>query len=257
MDNVEPLPWIHPVNQFAVGCLGAVAATLLFLIPGGTTKQGRNHVIVTGGSSGIGLGLAKECAKLGFSHITLIARNKQRLEAAKKEIEATAPASTKIHAVSLDVTVQEDVEKAAKSIVDACGPPDLLFNNAGNATARPFEDTPTTDFENLMKVNYFGAVFLTQALMPSIKHNGGGTIAFTSSMAGQVGVYGYTAYSPTKFALRGFAESLQMELRRDNISVVLAFPPDTDTPGFKAENETKPKETHLIGASVGLFDPKT
>ena len=82
------------------------------------------------------------------------------------------------------------------------------------------------------------------------------TIVFTSSAAGQVGVYGFTAYSPTKFALRGFAEALQMELSNDNISVQVVYPPDTDTPGYKLEQIGKPKETHLISESAGLFRPE-
>jgi short-subunit dehydrogenase len=67
-----------------------------------------------------------------------------------------------------------------------------------------------------------------------------------SSVAGQVGVFGYTAYSASKFALTGFAQCLQMELKRDNVYVSLLFPPDTDTPMFVEENKIKPAETKEI-----------
>jgi 3-dehydrosphinganine reductase len=66
-----------------------------------------------------------------------------------------------------------------------------------------------------------------------------GRILFVSSQAGQIGIFGYTAYSATKFALRGFAEALQMELKPYGIYVTLSYPPDTDTPGFKEELKDK------------------
>ena len=81
---------------------------------------------------------------------------------------------------------------------------------------------------------------------------GSGRIVLVSSQAGQVGVFGYTSYCATKFALKGFAESLQMELARENIFVTVAYPPDTDTPGFAEENKTKPIETKLINETSAL-----
>jgi len=72
-------------------------------------------------------------------------------------------------------------------------------------------------------------------------------------MAGLVGIFGYTAYTPTKYALRGFAESLHMELRPHNIRVSLSFPPDVDTPQLAEENKYKPAETKAIAEGAGLF----
>ena len=82
---------------------------------------------------------------------------------------------------------------------------------------------------------------------------GYGRIVLVSSQAGQIGVFGYTSYCSTKFALKGFAESLQMELARDNIYVTIAYPPNTDTPGFIEENKTKPIETQLINEASILL----
>ena len=70
-----------------------------------------------------------------------------------------------------------------------------------------------------------------------------------------MGLFGYTAYAASKFAIRGFAEALEMELKPYNITVTVSFPPDTDTPGFKEEEKGKPKETKLISAAAGLFKP--
>jgi 3-dehydrosphinganine reductase len=86
-----------------------------------------------------------------------------------------------------------------------------------------------------------------------MRQHGSGRIVLVSSQAGQVGVFGYTSYCATKFALKGLAESLQMELARDNIYVTVAYPPDTDTPGFAEENKTKPIETQLINETSGVL----
>ena len=90
-----------------------------------------------------------------------------------------------------------------------------------------------------MRINYLGSVYCTKAVAESMKKLKFGRIVFVSSQAGQIGVFGYTAYSATKFALRGLVECLQMELKPYNIYVTLAYPPDTDTPGLKTENFDK------------------
>lgn len=90
-----------------------------------------------------------------------------------------------------------------------------------------------------MRVNYIGGVYCTRAVVKSMKERKFGRILFVSSQAGQIGIFGYSGYSASKFALRGFVEALQMELKPFNIFVTLSFPPDTDTPGFKEENLTK------------------
>lgn len=104
-----------------------------------------------------------------------------------------------------------------------------------------------------MRVNYMGAVHCTKAIVPGMISRKRGRIAFISSQAGQTGVYGYSAYSASKFALRGLAETLQVEVRPYNIGITISFPPDTDTEAFHIENETKPEETRLISETAGLF----
>ncbi len=90
-----------------------------------------------------------------------------------------------------------------------------------------------------MRVNYIGGVYCTKSVVDSMKGRKFGRILFVSSQAGQIGIYGYTAYSATKFALRGLAEALQMELKPYNIYISVSYPPDTDTPGFKDELKDK------------------
>lgn len=90
-----------------------------------------------------------------------------------------------------------------------------------------------------MRVNYLGGIYCTKSVIESMKNRRFGRILFVSSQAGQIGIFGYSAYSASKFALRGLVEALQMEVKPYNIYVTLSFPPDTDTPGFKEENITK------------------
>ena len=84
-------------------------------------------------------------------------------------------------------------------------------------------------------MNVLGGVYATKAVLDSMIARKTGAIVFISSIAGQLGLYGYSAYSTTKFALRGLAETLQMELQPHNVRVSISFPPDTDTPQLQQE----------------------
>ncbi|KAE8597718.1 hypothetical protein XENTR_v10016575 [Xenopus tropicalis] len=189
------------------------------------------HVVVTGGSSGIGKCVAVECFKQG-AFITLVARDEGKLVQAKKEIE------------KYSINDKQAQEKL--------GPVDMLVNCAGMAIAGNFEEIEIDKFARLMEINYLGSVYPSRAVISTMKERRMGRIVFVSSQAGQLGLFGYTAYSPTKFALRGLAEALQMEVKPYNIYVTVAYPPDTDTPGFAEENKTKPLETKLISESSSL-----
>ncbi|XP_053392251.1 3-ketodihydrosphingosine reductase-like, partial [Mercenaria mercenaria] len=108
----------------------------------------------------------------------------------------------------------------------------------------------------LMEANYYSAVYATKAAIGSMVQQQGGRVVFLSSQAGQIGLFGFSAYSASKFALRGMAEALQMEMTPHNVRVTVAFPPDTDTPGFQQELQGKPKETILISETAGLLKPQ-
>ena len=108
----------------------------------------------------------------------------------------------------------------------------------------------------MLDINYMGAVHAIRGCLQSMKARRKGKIAVVSSVAGFVGLFGYTGYSASKFALRGFAEALQMEVKPFNISVTVSFPPDTDTPCLEEENKIKPTETKLIGETAGVFKPE-
>lgn len=189
--------------------------------------------------------------------MTIIARNLDRLEEAKLELleEASSPEQA-VHTLSADLAKGNTSEAVlARGIEEAeqvCGPVDYLVNCAGSAISLRFDETPLIEFRRMMEVNYLSAVHTTMAVLPSMKQRGSGSITFVSSIVGLMGLYGYTAYCPSKFALVGLAQSLRMEVKHHGIHVMVAFPPDTDTPGFAEEERTKPTETKLISAMVGL-----
>lgn len=221
-------------------------------------KLSNAHVVITGGSSGIGKAVAAEVLKVGAS-VTILARNQDRLREAKVELEQyiTEKSHQKILCISVDVSKDfTSVEKAIKEAVDTLGPCDMLVNCAGQSFAGTFEDTNVAEFKRLIDVNLLGTVYATKACLPYMKKQKRGRIVFISSQAGQIGLFGYTAYCSSKFALRGFAEALQMEVKPYNIYVTTNFPPDTNTPGLHSEDETKPKETRLISETSGLFEPE-
>ncbi|KAH8852412.1 3-ketodihydrosphingosine reductase [Schistosoma japonicum] len=137
---------------------------------------------------------------------------------------------------------------------------DIVVNCAGYAIARKFLDTPTNDIERMLRLNYLSAVYVTRILLPfmldqKVHQTHERRIAFVCSLASQVGVYGYTAYTGSKYALRGFAETLEMELGYKGPIITIAFPPDTDTPGYTLENIGKPAATKAISATAGLASP--
>lgn len=218
----------------------------------------RKHVAITGGSSGIGLSVAVAVIQRG-ADVTLIARNRDKLEMARQQVlDHTINDEQRVGICSVDV--KDDIQNVRRSIQEAedyagkCV--DVLVNCAGTSVCGCFEDIPPSQFEDMMHLNFMGSVIPTQCVVGNMKKQGGGRIVFCSSQAGQIGIFGYTAYSASKFALRGFSESLQMELRPHNVYIHIAYPPDTDTPGYKEEMAVgKPKETILISETSGVFSP--
>lgn len=201
------------------------------------------HVIITGGSEGIGL----ETARIAVgrqARVSLIARRPEVLDAAAAELGAD------IAVASADVADPDATASAIAEVVARHGPADVLVANAGYALPGRFLDLPATEFRREMEVNYLGAVHAIQAVAPSMVERAGGHLVVVSSTAGLMGVFGYSAYSPTKFALRGLAETLRAELGPSGVRVSIAFPPDTATPGFDRENESKPPETEKISSTI-------
>ena len=213
-------------------------------------KYLNQHAIITGGSSGIGKALAKLLAQQG-ANITLIARDRQKLESAQQEIAAAASDKIqKIMIITADVGERQSITEAIAAGISQLGTPELLITSAGIAHPGYFTQIPLEVFEQTMTVNYFGSLYSVKAVLPTMLDQKRGSIVLISSGAGLIGIYGYSAYCPSKFALRGLAESLRGELKPHGIKITIAYPPDTDTPQLAAENKIKPAETKKITATA-------
>jgi 3-dehydrosphinganine reductase len=204
------------------------------------------HVIITGGSSGIGKATAKLLAEQG-ANISIIARDVNKLKAARQEIEtARAREEQKVFIASADVSVRAEIATAIETAIDCLGVPDILITSVGIARPGYVEEIPIEVYERSMAVNYFGSLYSLKAVLPAMERQKKGHIVLISSGAGLIGIYGYSAYSPSKFALRGLAESLRGELKPKGIQISIVYPPNTDTPQLVEENKTKPTETKII-----------
>lgn len=206
-------------------------------------------IFISGGSSGIGLAAAKLLSAQGH-HVVLFARDLKRLENALSLVSACACGQGQCFScLPMDVADPESARSAMSMAVDKHGPPDIFINCAGRAKPMPFTQVSDRQFDETMKINVYGAWNTTRAVLPHLKKPGG-ILVHTSSVAGIIGVYGYTDYCASKFAVIGLCEALRAELLPMGISVSVLCPPDTDTPGLAEENLTKPKETHAISANA-------
>lgn len=255
----------HLVYLWLIPILGFMLFLLFVLVLYFSSPSRKNiilqkkHALITGGSKGIGKQLAVQLIEKGCN-VSIVARNEADLKAACEDLQLIADQRGQRQQArwySLDLTKgYSEVEDVIRAAERELGPVDVLINNAGHSVQAGFEDLPVTDFEKQMKVNYLSAVYASRAVVAGMKSRRCGHISFVSSAAGQCAIYGYSAYSPTKFALRGFADTLHMELLPYKVNVAVLYPPNTDTEGFKVELESMPEETKLMSESAGLFTPE-
>ena len=205
-------------------------------------------VYITGGSTGIGLSIALKLAETNNT-ICLFARDQTNLELAQA---AVSQKGSKCNIYSVDAKDYSAVESTMNSAVMEIGTPDILINCVGRAIPHRFENISGEMMEDTMRSNFGSAWNAIHALLPYMKAKGG-RIINTSSVGGFVGIFGYSDYSASKFAIIGLSEALRQELKKFNIKIQVLCPPDTDTPGLELENRTKPEETKRISASASLM----
>lgn len=211
-------------------------------------------VYIVGGSSGIGLATAKILSAKG-AHVIVFARRKDHLESALEEITSCGISKAqRFSCMQMDVSNRADVEAVMSTAVAKFGAPEVLINCAGRAYPHYFEDVTYEQFDETMKINLYGIWNTVSVLVPYMKERGG-YIVNTSSMGGFIGMFGFTDYCASKFAIVGFSEALRSELKLHGITVSVLCPPDTDTPGFEVENRTKPEETKAVSANTKLRQP--
>ena len=212
--------------------------------------------IVAGGSKGIGRAVAKEFVKNGGS-VCIIARNKDDLHDAVNSIEkARLSKNQSVTSIACDTTNFEKLKPLLENFIKKCGVPDYLMNFVGYAYPNYIQNLKLEDFKKNMDINYYGQLVPILILLPYYMKERKGHITTCSSALGFMGIMGYATYTPSKFAISGLTETLRNELKSYNIRFSILFPPDTDTPGFKKENETKPAEVHIMSESGGLLSPE-
>jgi len=213
-------------------------------------------VLITGGSSGIGLALARQLAARGAS-VWLTARNAAKLEAARKELQAAAvdPAQ-KIGFTPADVAVESQARAAVERAVKALGELDVLINSAGIAHPGYFQEMDPKIFRQTMETNYFGTLYMARAVVPEMIRRGKGHIVNVSSGAAFLALFGYSAYAPSKWAVRGLSDVLRYELKPLGIRVTIAMPPDTDTPQLTEEKKLRPPELAIIASTGTVYKPE-
>lgn len=208
------------------------------------------HVIVTGGSSGIGLAIAKLYAARG-ARISLLARDMARLEAARAEIAALPGVdSAFIRAASVDVASAEQTAEAVMFCEASFGPCDILVTSAGIVEPRAFDAMPASIFDEQISINLLGTANAVRAVYVGMKSRRGGRIMMISSGASLIGIFGYSAYCASKSALAGFAEALTAEAAAWGVQISICFPPDTMTPQYAREIALRPREAEILMGTV-------
>uniref|UniRef100_A0A0K0CTM2 3-dehydrosphinganine reductase n=1 Tax=Angiostrongylus cantonensis TaxID=6313 RepID=A0A0K0CTM2_ANGCA len=223
---------LFPISVILLGLVFLLV--LYFSIP---SRKGfslkKKHAVVTGGSKGIGKEIAHSLISKGCNM-------------ACEDLQMAADQRSQ----------QQKFESVVRLAETELGPVDVLINNVGTSVQGAFDELPISSFEEQTRINYLSAVYATRCVVGGMKLRRSGHISFVSSAAGQCAIWGYTAYAPTKFAIRGFADALQMELSPYNINVSVLYPPNTDTEGFKVEMATMPEEVRLISGTAGFFSPQ-
>jgi 3-dehydrosphinganine reductase len=213
-------------------------------------------VYITGGSSGIGLALAHFYAQRG-DDIVLLARDQKKLDAAISSCKRMSVSSSQvIEGESLDITAYRSLPAAMEKVIARNGLPDLLILCAGVAGNKRFLDTTAEEFDRIVDINLAGSREVARAVLPGMLERGSGQIAFVSSMAGLIGLYGYGAYSASKFAVTGFAQALRQELAGSGVSVHVICPPEVNTPMIAAESQASVPQTRFLKDLVGTMEPE-
>lgn len=209
------------------------------------------HVFITGGSQGLGLALAKLLASRG-AHVVICSRSESKLRKALEDVESCRQyKSQHLSYISADVSTFSAISTAIKN----CSiPVDTVFCCAGAAHPGLFLNHTEEEFDKGIRLIYKTALCTAQAAAAYMKQNQiHGKIIFTGSVLSFMGMFGYSQYSPMKYAIRGLAECLRSELQLYGIQVHMYFPATILSPGLKEENKTKPALTlEIEGQDEGL-----
>lgn len=208
-------------------------------------SMGTEHVVITGGSSGIGLAVARIYAARG-ARLSLIARGLPALEAARDTVPSRFPVAIQ----AADVADAEALSAAIAACEAVHGPCTILVANAGIVEPALFDAQSAAAFAQQIDINLSGSVHAVRAVYPAMLARGSGRIMLVSSGAALIGIPGYAAYCASKSALRGFTEALAFEARPRGVSIGICYPPDTQTPQLSRELALRPPAAQVIMGRV-------
>ncbi len=177
-------------------------------------------VLITGGSRGLGLVLARLFSAEG-AKVAICARNQIELSRAQAELERHGATAL---AIPCDVGDREAAQRLVGEVESALGPIDVLVNNAGVIQAGPVSEMTLEDFDESMRAHFYGPLYLTMAVLPQMRRRRTGRIVNISSIGGKVAVPHLAPYCASKFALTGLSETLRAELMRDGVRVTTVCP---------------------------------
>ena len=209
------------------------------------------RALITGGSEGIGYGIAEALKNKG-AQVAIMARDAGKLQAAADQLGALA--------VPGDVSREDDAKAAVARVVEEFGGIDILVNNAGFGIFAPLNEMTKEDFEAVFAVNVTGAMLMAREAARHFVAQESGHLLNISSTSGLSGGATSTAYSGSKFALRGMTECWRAELRRHNVRVTLVNPSEVQTRFFEkvgkeqAQSEKKLRSEEIAAAVVGALE---
>lgn len=217
-------------------------------------KFSGKNALITGGSSGIGLAIARRLTTLG-ANVWLLARREELLMDAQKELQGlSTKEAQEIEIIPCDVTDQSSLSKSLGQVCDKV-PFHFCFNSAGVAEPGDFLSLSIDKFHWMMDVNYFGIVHTCQIVLPGMLERKNGHIINISSVVGYLSTPFYSAYGPTKMAVRALTETLRAEYRHSGVRFSVVYPPDTQTPQLDYENQFKPNLLKEVEKGMGVMDP--
>lgn len=194
------------------------------------------HVLITGGSDGIGKLTAEKLLEAGYK-VTILSHNAEKTEAAAKALGCQF--------VVADVTDGTATESAIQSAEDQNGPVDVLINNAGVWLSRPIDEVTPDEMKHVIEVNTLGTMYYTQAVSVGMKQRGRGRIINVNSQAGIYTHAKRSVYHASKWAITGFTKALQEELREFGIAVTGFYPGAMNTQLFAKAKDMKDRSEAL------------
>ena len=216
----------------------------------------KRRVYITGGSSGIGLSLALRYARNG-DDVILLARNQDKLDDAVGLCRVETLGDKQVIAgVSLDIAELNSLQVKMDAITREYGQPDLLILSAGSAGNKTFLDMNSEEFDSMMALNFSASREMARCVLPAMLQRDNGQIAFISSTAGLMGIYGYSAYCASKYAITGFVMALQQELYGTGVSAILVCPSEVATPMIAAESGSVLPQTRRLKDLGGTLSPE-